>query len=113
MAKPPPRDRRPEQQRTPAPADATAFQRWSAPLLVRLTAMPRWSFVIVLAVVTFAGLMLDGILGGLLLLLLAALLAWLAALGWPTYNVAARLLRVVVVALVLYVAASKLFGFGQ
>ena len=44
--------------------------------------------------------------------LVAVLLAWLAALGWSSYGVPARLLRVAVIALVAYVAVSKFTGFG-
>ena len=98
--------------RSQAPADATTFQRLSAPVLVALTKVPRWGFVIGLAVVLFAGLAIDGVVGGLLMTLLAVFLAWLAALGWSSYGVPARLLRVAVIALVAYVAVSKFTGVG-
>jgi len=98
--------------RSQAPADATTFQRLSAPVLVALTHVPRWGFVIAIAVVLFAGLAIDGVVGGLLMTLLAVFLGWLAALGWSSYSVPARLLRVAVVAMVAYVAVSKLAGLG-
>jgi hypothetical protein len=92
--------------------EPSSVERWSAPVLLRLAAVPRWLFVLVLAGVFLAGLMLQGVLGGVLLLLIALFLAWLAALGWPKYSPGGRLLRVFVVLVVAYVAASKLFGFG-
>jgi uncharacterized membrane protein len=92
--------------------EPSSLERWSAPILVRLAAVPRWLFVIVLAAVFLAGMAVPGVVGGLLLLLITLFLAWLAALGWPRYSVGGRLLRVVVVLMVAYVAASKLFGFG-
>ena len=60
----------------------SALERISAPWLVRLSLMPRWLFLIVLGSVLFAGLYLDNAVGGVLLLLLALFLAWLASLGW-------------------------------
>ena len=113
MANPEPADKKPTpRSRNQAPTDATAFQRFSAPLLVGLSGIPRWAFVIGLAATTFAGLAIEGVVGGVLLLVVAVFLGWLAALGWPSYTLPARILRVAVVALVAYVAATKLFGFN-
>ncbi len=60
----------------------SALERISAPWLVRLSRIPRWLFLIVLGSVLFAGLYLDSALGGVLLLVLALFLAWLASVGW-------------------------------
>ena len=57
---------------------------------------------------TVAGLLLETALGGVLLLVLAAFLAWLAVLGWPSLTPMGRLLRLVVVGIVVYVAFTKL-----
>jgi hypothetical protein len=92
--------------------EPSSLERWSAPILVRLAAVPRWLFVLGLAVVFLAGLAVPGVIGAILLLVIALFLAWLAALGWPNYSVGGRLLRVLVVLLVAYVAAGKLFSFG-
>ena len=92
--------------------EPSALERLSAPLVLRLAGVPRWLFVAGLAALVLGGLFLPGVLGGLLLLLVTAFLAWLAALGWPHHDVPARLLRAAVVVLVGYVAVSKIFGFG-
>ena len=92
--------------------EPSGLERWSAPILVRLAAVPRWLFVLVLAAVFVGGLVIKGFIGGVLLLVITVFLAWLAALGWPQYSPAGRLLRVAVVLLVAYVAASFLFGFS-
>jgi len=88
-------------------SEPSAFERFSAPLLLRLAALPRWSLVVGLVVLVVAGLLLPGWPGAVVLVVLAALLAWLAALGWSRYTPVAALLRVVTVLLVLSAAASK------
>ena len=57
---------------------------------------------------TVAGLLLENVLGGVLLLVLAAFLAWLAVLGWPSLTPVGRLLRLLVIGLVVYFAFTKL-----
>jgi hypothetical protein len=92
--------------------EPTALERISAPILLRLAAVPRWLFVIVLAGFVVAGLAISGPIGGAFLVVVALFLAWLAALGWAHYSWSGRLLRVAVVLLVAYIAAAKLLGFG-
>lgn len=62
--------------------------------------MPRWVPFVVVAVLLVGALVAQGLLGGVLLLVLAALLAVLLTLSWPALQPAARLLRLAVVALV-------------
>ena len=85
----------------------SALERISAPWLVRLSLVPRWLFLIVLGSVLFAGLYLDNALGGVLLLVLALFLAWLASLGWSRVTPIGRVLRLLTVGLLVYVAVSK------
>lgn len=85
----------------------SALERISAPWLVRLSLVPRWLFLIVLGGLLFAGLYLDNVVGGLLLLLLALFLAWLASLGWSRVSPIGRVLRLLTVGLLVYVAVSK------
>ena len=85
----------------------SALERISAPWLVRLSLVPRWLFLIVLGGVLFAGLYLDNAVGGVLLLVLAAFLAWLASLGWSRVTPIGRVLRLLTVGLLVYVAVSK------
>ena len=85
----------------------SALERISAPWLVRLSLVPRWLFLIVLGSVLFAGLYLDNAVGGVLLLVLALFLAWLASLGWTRVTPIGRVLRLLTVGLLVYVAVSK------
>lgn len=85
----------------------SALERISAPWLVRLSLVPRWLFLIVLGSVLFAGLYLDNAVGGVLLLVLALFLAWLASLGWSRVTPIGRVLRLLTVGLLVYVAVSK------
>jgi hypothetical protein len=85
----------------------SALERISAPWLVRLSLVPRWLFLIVLGGMLFAGLYLDNAVGGVLLLLLALFLAWLASLGWSRVTPIGRVLRLLTVGLLVYVAVSK------
>jgi hypothetical protein len=85
----------------------SALERISAPWLVRLSLVPRWLFLIVLGAMLFAGLYLENAVGGILLLLLALFLAWLASLGWSRVSPLGRVLRLLTVGLLVYVAVSK------
>jgi hypothetical protein len=81
----------------------------SATVLVRLARLPR--FVPVLAVVglLLGGLVLPGAGGAALLLVLTALVGWLAWLTRPTHSPATTGLRLAVLALLLVAAVSKLW----
>ena len=92
----------------PDDRNPTPLERFSAPLLLQLSRVPRWLLLVVVLGLTVAGLVLENALGGVLLLVLAAFLAWLATLGWPSLSPVGRLLRLVVVGIVVYVAFSKL-----
>jgi hypothetical protein len=90
-----------------------ALEERSYALLRVLHGVPRWIVVVLPAALLFLGLVLTGPLawlGGLLLLLVCALLAWLTALSWPAITPGSRLLRVVVVLALLGVAVLKLLG---
>ncbi|HVQ18492.1 MAG TPA: DUF6703 family protein [Actinomycetes bacterium] len=91
--------------RTPA---LTAFERLSAPFLLRLHTTPRWLLAVILIGTLLAGLVINGPVGAVLLVLLAAFLGWLAAIGWRALTLGARLLRIATVALLLVAAASRL-----
>jgi hypothetical protein len=86
----------------------SALERISAPWLVRLSLIPRWLFLIVLGAFLFAGLYLDNAIGGVLLLLLALFLAWLASLGWAHVSPLGRVLRLLTVGALVYLGVGKL-----
>lgn len=87
----------------------STIERISAPWLVRLSLIPRWLFLIVLGALLFAGLYLDNAIGGVLLLMLALFLAWLASLGWSRVPPIGRVLRLLTVGVLIYFAVGKLF----
>jgi len=88
-------------------SEPSAFERLSAPVLLRLSALPRWSLVVGLAVVLVAGLLLPGWVGAVVLGLLALFLAWLALLGASQLTPGAVVLRALTVLLVVVAAARK------
>ena len=74
----------------------------TAPLLTRLSALPRLVLPVFIAVLALAGLATGGIAGLLCLLLVAGLLGWLLAAFWPVTPGPGRVLRVLaILALVL------------
>lgn len=71
-----------------------AVERRSAAPLALLYQLPRWALPIGLVVVLIAGLAVGGVIGAVILLVLAVFLGWLAYLSWPSIGGRARLLRV-------------------
>ena len=100
-------------QPAPAPAQMSAFQRASLPLLMFLTRVPRWLTVVVLAALLVLGVIQTGPLawlGALILTVIALFFAWLLALSWPRISPGGRALRAIVVLALLMAAAFKLMG---
>lgn len=91
----------------PEPLEVTAFERASAPWLLRLHSAPRWLVAAVLAAILVAGLLLDGLVGAGLLMIIALFLGWLAALGWRRLSGSARILRVLTVGMVVAAALAR------
>ncbi|EOR72010.1 hypothetical protein JCM3263A_10570 [Thermobifida fusca] len=75
-------------------------ERSALPLLV-LHHAPGWVLPVAVVGVFFSGLLLTGIVGTLLLVLLALFFAWLGYLAWPRLSSAERAMRCVVVAVLL------------
>lgn len=103
----------PKPRASAAAAPRTSLERASLPLLTRLASIPRWLVVVLMAVLLFLGLVLTGAfawLGALFLLIVAAFLGWLLALAWPVLPAGSRLMRLVVVAAVIGIAALKVMG---
>jgi uncharacterized protein DUF6703 len=91
----------------PPTARREELERRSRPWLVRLAALPRWSVVVAVLVLTIAGLLLPGIAGAVVLLLVAALATWLTALSWPVISPGARGARVAILLLLVVDAGFK------
>jgi hypothetical protein len=85
-------------------------ERRSAVLLVFLHRLPRWVPPVVAGVLLLAGLFASGVLGGAILLVLAAALGWLAYLSWPRVEPPLRLLRAAALAVLVAVAAGHILG---
>ena len=102
----------------PAPnPSASAFRRKfeeiSFPILRRLARVPRWLIVILPAILLLLGLIQTGSLawlGGVLLLLVFLMLAWLTALSWPALSVGSRAMRAIVLAALLGITILKFAG---
>ena len=96
-----------------APQELSAFQRASLPLLTRLTRMPKWLIVVLLAVLLVFGMIQTGSLawlGALILGLLALFFLWLLVLSWPAIPPSGRLLRAIVVVALAGAAVLKALG---
>jgi len=76
------------------------------PLVVLFAKLPRAVPFLLVAVLLVAGLLVKGAVGGVLLLVLAALLGSLLLLSWPALQPGPRLLRLGVVLLVAVRAVS-------
>ncbi|WP_420843227.1 DUF6703 family protein [Cryptosporangium phraense] len=81
----------------------------SAALLARLLRAPRFALVLAVVVVFGAGAFLPGVVGAALVLVIAALVGWLAWIVWGSASPGARAGRVVVVVLLLAFAVSKVW----
>ncbi|MFM1966568.1 MAG: hypothetical protein RL134_2293 [Actinomycetota bacterium] len=96
-----------------APQELSPLQRASLPLLSRLTRMPKWLIVVLLAVLLVLGMVQTGSLawlGALILGLLALFFLWLLVLSWPVIPPSGRLLRAIVVVALAGVAVLKALG---
>ena len=82
-------------------------ERRSARALIYLHQMPAWVAPLVLVVFLIAGLALRGPAGCACLCVVAAALAWLAALSWPRLSAGGRAGRVVAVVIMLVVAGYQ------
>lgn len=102
--------------RPPAPrssADLSPLQRVSLPVLTRLSALPKWLIVVVMASLLVLGMVQTGSLawlGALILGLLALFFLWLLLLSWPVVPWSGRIMRLVVVVALAGVAYLKATG---
>jgi hypothetical protein len=83
------------------------MERRSAAPLLFLRQLPAWLIPVLFAVLVFGGLTVRGPAGGVLLLLAAVFLGWLAAVSWPRLTPGGRAGRSAIVALVLVAAVIQ------
>jgi len=88
---------------TPQPIDPR-----SAAILSRLARVPRLVLVLAVLGLALGGLFAPGIIGALLLLVMAALVGWLAWLGRGLHPTSSVALRGIVVLAFVWLAISKL-----
>jgi hypothetical protein len=96
-----------------ASSDLSPLQRFSLPLLTRLSRMPKWLLVMALAVLFVFGMIQSGPLawlGALILGLLTLFFLWLLVLSWPAIPASGRLLRGIVVIALAGVTVLKAMG---
>jgi hypothetical protein len=79
----------------------------SAALVAYLTRLPRFVLVLGALAILLGGLFAPGIIGALLLAVIAALTGWLAWLSWSTQSPPTRALRILVIAALIWFAVDK------
>jgi hypothetical protein len=84
------------------------MQRTQSPLLTRLARLNSTTVFLAALVVVLVALFTPGVVGGLLLLALAAALVALLATTWPVQAPQTRVIRLVMVTLLIAVALAKL-----
>lgn len=98
---------------TPASPARRRFEEISYPIVEWLNRLPKFIVVVVPGVLLFLGLIQTGPLawlGGVLLLIVAAMLAWLTALSWPVIVTRSKIIRVVIIVVVVGFAVFKFTG---
>jgi hypothetical protein len=84
-----------------------ALERKSATSLLWLHQLPPWLFPVLTACLLVAGFALRGWAGAAVLFVLAAVLAWMAALSWPRLRPPELLVRASIIAAVIAAAVVR------
>ncbi|MFK3983946.1 DUF6703 family protein [Micromonospora sp. NPDC050397] len=84
------------------------MQRTQSVVLTRLARVNPIVVLLATVAVTLVGLLAPGIVGGAVLLALAAGLVWLLRLTWPVQPAATRLFRLLMLVLLVTVALVKI-----
>jgi hypothetical protein len=95
---------------SPTPGARAALERISYPLLARIAAAPKVLVGLVAGAVLLGGLLAPPPWGPLLLIVVAAFLAWLVLLSWPALDPRGRLIRLVTLVLVVGAAVVSWNG---
>ena len=82
----------------------------SAPVLLWLSSRPKVLLPALVVVLLVGGLAVSGVVGAVLLVLLAGLLLWLSYLSWPVLDGRARALRVAMLALIGVALVQRVFA---
>ena len=111
---------RPSRRRRPLPRGSSLYtpgaspsrqaaERRSAKPLIYLHQMPAWLPPAIAAIFLVAGLAMHGPAAMAALIVVAAALAWLAAMSWPRLSAGGRVGRLCAVAIMLVIAGYKGF----
>lgn len=76
----------------------------STPILLRINTWPRFVVPVLMLSFLLVGLFVPGATGGFFILLVGLFVGWLLYLSWPLLGSRARLIRLGVVALILFSA---------
>ncbi|MFI7443833.1 DUF6703 family protein [Nonomuraea indica] len=85
--------------------------RSATPMTFLFTQVPRWVTPAVLVALLLAGLAVPGWPGAVAVLPVLAFVGWLAYLSWPSLGAGGRVLRVVMLAFLLVLAADRFGAF--
>lgn len=85
-------------------------ERRSAPVVVLLHGLPRWTLLAAVFALLAIGMVGTGWVGAAGLLALAALLGWFAFLNWPVLGMPGRFLRAVTLLALVAVAVMHATG---
>lgn len=83
-------------------------ERRGAVWLLYLARFPKWAIAALVAALFLAGVLAPGVPGAVAAAVLAALLVGLAYVTWPAVSASGRVMRVLVIAALLALAAGKL-----
>jgi len=81
----------------------------SMPLMSQLSRMPRLARFLILFALLFAGVLISGPLGFVLVSLVAFIVAWMLYLSWPSLSGSERITRLAVLLLAVAMAVVQLF----
>ena len=87
-----------------SPGARRGIERASLRPAAYLHHLPRWLPPVVVAALFVGGLYVRGWGGGVMLLLVAAFVGWLAALAWPAAGIQGRVLRLAAIAALVALA---------
>ena len=88
----------------------TDVTRRTARYAASLGRLPWWLPLVVVSALTVGGLLSGGVVGAVLLAVVAALAGWLAVLRWEDLSAAGRLVRVLAIVVLLAGVAGKALG---
>lgn len=80
----------------------------STPVLLRINTWPRFVVPVLMLSFLLVGLFVPGTTGGIFILIVGLFVGWLLYLSWPLLGSRARLLRLGVVALILFSAYAQI-----